>query len=92
MIAPTLHCRYNRATENTIVGERSVGDARLNYEEQIYLWFDFWLKGEQNDFKAKTPRVQYYTMGSNKWQASETWPPENTKLTSYYLKSNGQSQ
>jgi putative CocE/NonD family hydrolase len=91
VIAPTLHCRYNRATENTIVGERSVGDARLNYEEQIYLWFDFWLKGEQNDFKAKTPRVQYYTMGSNKWQASEAWPPENTKLTSYYLKSNGQA-
>ena len=91
VIAPTLHCRYNRATENTIVGERSVGDARLNYEEQIYLWFDFWLKGEQNDFKAKIPRVQYYTMGSNKWQASETWPPENAKLTSYYLKSNGQA-
>jgi len=91
VIAPTLHCRYNRATENTIVGERSVGDARLNYEEQIYLWFDFWLKGEQNDFKAKTPRVQYYTMGSNKWQASEAWPPENTKLISYYLKSNGQA-
>ncbi|MEL6142772.1 MAG: CocE/NonD family hydrolase, partial [Bacteroidota bacterium] len=36
VIAPTLHCRYTRATENTIVGERSVGDARLNYEEQIY--------------------------------------------------------
>jgi|TARA_B110000211_G_scaffold129614_1_gene148967 putative CocE/NonD family hydrolase len=91
VIAPTLHCRYNRATENTIVGERNVGDARLNYEEQIYLWFDFWLKGVQNDFKAKIPRVQYYTMGSNKWQASETWPPENAKLTSYYLKSNGQA-
>jgi hypothetical protein len=91
VIAPTLHCRYKRATENTIVGERNVGDARLNYEEQIYLWFDFWLKGVQNDFKAKIPRVQYYTMGSNKWQASETWPPENAKLTSYYLKSNGQA-
>ena len=91
VIAPTLHCRYNRATENTIVGERNVGDARLNYEEQIYLWFDFWLKGVQNDFKAKIPRVQYYTMGSNKWQASETWPPKNAKLTSYYLTSDGQA-
>ncbi|MEM6346706.1 MAG: CocE/NonD family hydrolase, partial [Bacteroidota bacterium] len=30
VIAPTLHCGYKRATENTIVGERSVGDARLN--------------------------------------------------------------
>jgi len=89
VIAPTLHCAYTRATENTIVGERNVGDARLNYDEQIYAWFDLWLKGEQNDFKEKTPRVQYYTMGINKWQASETWPPKQAKLTTYYLNSNG---
>jgi putative CocE/NonD family hydrolase len=89
VIAPTLHCSYTRATENTIVGERSVGDARLNYDEQIYGWFDLWLKGEENDFKEKTPRVQYYTMGSNKWQAAETWPPENATSTTFYLNSNG---
>ncbi len=89
VIAPTLHCGYTRATQNTIVGERSVGDARLNYDEQIYSWFDWWLKGEQTDFKKKTPRVQYYTMGSNTWQASETWPPEKATLTTYYLNSNG---
>ncbi len=89
VIAPTLHCAYTRATENTIVGERSVGDARLNYEEQIYAWFDLWLKGTQNDFKEKTPRVQYYTMGTNEWQASETWPPAKAKSTTYYLNSGG---
>jgi putative CocE/NonD family hydrolase len=89
VIAPTLHCGYTRATENTIVGERSVGDARLNYEEQIYSWWDLWLKGEKNDFKEKTPRVQFYTMGSNKWQASEEWPPADTKMVTYYLNSNG---
>ncbi|MAU16380.1 MAG: acylase [Muricauda sp.] len=89
VIAPTLHCAYKRATENTIVGERNVGDARLNYDEQIYAWFDMWLKGEKNDFKEKTPRVQYYTMGSNKWQAAETWPPENVKPTTFYLNSGG---
>ncbi len=89
VIAPTLHCRYTRATENTMVGERSVGDARLNYEEQIYNWFDFWLKGEKTDFKEKTPRVQYYTMGSNKWQAAEQWPPADSKMTTYYLNSTG---
>lgn len=89
VIAPTLHCGFTRATENTIVGQRSVGDARLNYDEQIYNWFDLMLKGKNNDFKAKTPRVQYYTMGSNKWQNSEVWPPENTEMTTFYLSSNG---
>ena len=91
VIAPTLHCAYARASKNTIVGERSVGDARLNYDEQIYDWLDLWLKGVKNDFKTKTPRVQYYTMGSNKWQSSETWPPENVTLKSYYLTSNGKA-
>lgn len=91
VIAPTLHCAYKRATENTIVGERSVGDARLNYDEQIYDWFDMWLKNEDNQFKDKTPRVQYYTMGSNKWQQSNEWPPENTVMTDYYLESEGQA-
>ena len=91
VIAPTLHCGYTRATENTMVGERSVGDARLNYDEQIYGWFDLWLKGEKNDFKEKTPRVQYYTMGSNKWQAANKWPPENTKMVTYYLNSDGEA-
>jgi len=89
VIAPTLHCRYTRATENTMVGDLNVGDARLNYEEQIYAWFDWLLKGEKNNFKSETPRVQYYTMGSNKWQSAETWPPQNTKLTTYYLNSQG---
>lgn len=91
VIAPTLHCRYSRATENTIVGERSVGDARLNYDEQMFSWFDLWLKGKQNDFKSKVPRVQYYTMGSNQWQSSDTWPPEGVSMQTFYLQSKGQA-
>ncbi len=91
VIAPTLHCAYKRATENTIVGERSVGDARLNYDEQIYGWFDYWLKGEQNGILQKIPKVQYYTMGSNKWQSSEVWPPASARMTTFYLNSGGKA-
>ena len=91
VIAPTLHCSYTRATENTIVGERSMGDARLDYDDQIYGWFDFLLKNEENDFKEKTPRVQYFTMGKNIWQASETWPTKNSELKTFYLNSDGKA-
>lgn len=91
VIAPTLHCAYKRATENTIVGERSVGDARLDYDDQIYKWFDLTLKGEDNDFKSTTPRVQYYTMGSNKWQSADTWPPKGAVMTDFYLTSSGKA-
>ena len=48
VIAPTLHCGYKRATENTMVGERNMGDARLDYDALTYGWFDHFLKGEDN--------------------------------------------
>lgn len=91
VIAPTLHCSFTRATENTIVGERSVGNARLNYNEQIYKWWDKWLKGNNNDFSAKTPKVQYFTMGLNQWQTAETWPPAGAQMQTMYLHSNGKA-
>ena len=87
VIAPTLHCGYKRATENTIVGERSMGDARLDYDALAYAWFDHFLKGEDNGFLQKQPKVTYFTMGSNKWQHSETWPPEGAKNVTLQLAS-----
>ena len=89
VIAPTLHCGFKRAKAETIVGELNVGDARLNYDEQIFMWFDYLLKGKNNLFRNKTPRVQYYTMGINKWQHSETWPPSDVVYETYFLNSKG---
>lgn len=91
VIAPVLHCSFTRATENTIVGERSVGDARLNYDEIITAWFDLWLKNEKSDAVAQMPKVQYFTMGSNKWQSSDVWPPAEAVMTTYYLDSEGKA-
>ncbi len=91
VIAPTLHCAYKRATENTVVGERSMGDARLNYDELTWAWFDRFLKGEQNGFLEKTPRVRYFTMGINKWQASDTWPPKGAQPLTFFLSSSGKA-
>ena len=91
VIAPTLHCSFKRATENTIVGERSVGDARLNYDELTYAWFDHFLKGENNGILEKMPRVRYYTMGLNKWQSSDTWPPSGAQPLSFFLASGGKA-
>ena len=91
VIAPVLHCSYKRATENTIVGERSVGDARLNYDELTWGWFDMLLKEQQNDFKSTQPRVRYYTMGSNKWQQAESFPLPNTEIKNFFLSSAGKA-
>ena len=48
VIAPVAHCAYTRATEDTVVGERSMGDARLDYQEIMYGFFDKFLKGAPN--------------------------------------------
>ena len=91
VIAPTLHCAYKRATENTLVGERSMGDARLNYDELTYAWFDRFLKGEDNGLLEKMPKVRYFTMGKNQWQASDTWPPRGAQPMTLYLGSGGKA-
>jgi uncharacterized protein len=89
VIAPTLHCGYKRATENTVVGERSMGDARLDYDALTYGWFDHFLKGEDNGVLQKMPRVRYFTMGINKWQSADTWPPAGAQPMTFYLASGG---
>jgi putative CocE/NonD family hydrolase len=85
MVAPVTHCAYTRAEENTLVGERSVGDARWDYSDLIYAWFDHWLKGEENGITDSLPKVRYYTMGANEWSASESWPPEGAETLTLYL-------
>jgi hypothetical protein len=89
VIAPVLHCSFTRATENTVIGQRSVGDARWNYDEVITAWFDRWLKGKENNTIAKLPKVTYYTMGKNIWQTSDVWPPKEAVMTPFFLDSKG---
>jgi hypothetical protein len=91
VIAPVLHCSYKRATENTMVGELSVGDARLPYDELTWGWFDMHLKGQANDFKKSNPRVRYYTMGANRWQSADSFPVPGTRMVPFYLSSNGKA-
>src|SRR2546428_1433468 len=91
IIAPVAHCSYNRATADTIVGERSMGDARLDYNDIVYGFFDRFLKGENNARLASLPKVTYFTMGINKWQSADTWPPAGAQPTTFYLTSAGKA-
>ena len=89
VIAPVAHCSFTRATENTVVGERSMGDARLDYNEIVYGFFDKFLKGDKDTRIDKLPKVTYFTMGLNKWQTSDTWPPAGAMPMTLYLSSAG---
>ncbi len=89
VIAPTPHCRFETDNKETIVGERNMGDVRFDYEGLTTRWFDHWLKGEKNGVLEQTPRVQYYSMGANRWRSSSTWPPERSEALTFYLASDG---
>jgi putative CocE/NonD family hydrolase len=88
IIAPTLHCAQLGATEHTVVGERDMGDARLDYIALVQDWFDHFVKGINNDV-TKQPRVRAYMMGSNQWRTYDTWPPKEAHEVTYYLDSDG---
>ena len=91
IVAPVAHCAFTRATKDTVVGERSMGDARLDYQEIMYGFFDRFLKGEASPRLEALPKVTYFTMGSNQWQTSHTWPPEGAKERTLYLASGGKA-
>jgi len=89
IIAPVSHCAYTRATEDTVVGERSMGDARYDYNEIMYSFFDRFLKGDQSPRLDALPKVTYFLMGANKWQTSDRWPPAGAQPMTMYLASAG---
>jgi putative CocE/NonD family hydrolase len=91
VIAPVAHCRYAQLGPKTVVGERDMGDTSFKVDGAIYDWFDRWLKGNTKAFPASTPHVQYYMMGSNRWQSDAQWPPANAKTMRLYLRSNGKA-
>jgi hypothetical protein len=91
VIAPVAHCSYTRATADTVVGERSMGDARLNYQDIVDAFFDKFVKGAASPVLDALPKVTYYTMGLNKWQSSDTWPPRGAQPMTFFLSSGGQA-
>jgi hypothetical protein len=91
IIAPVAHCAFRRSSENTVVGERAMGDTRLDYDEITYGFFDRFLKGDAGGRLATLPKVTYFTMGSNTWQTSDVWPPAGSQPMTLYLSSGGRA-
>lgn len=92
IIAPTKHCAFinSDGSEQLTVGERDMGDVRLDYRGILYRWYDHWLKGDDNGI-TDMPKVQYYLMGKNEWRNSDVWPLANTDYRKFYLHSDGRA-
>ena len=89
IVGPTAHCQMGRVeSENFVIGERNVGDARYDYAGFIIRWYDRWLKGIENGIE-KEPRVRVYNMGDKAWKTYATWPPAGAQKVTYFLDSDG---
>ncbi|MFQ5562828.1 MAG: CocE/NonD family hydrolase [Parvularculaceae bacterium] len=85
-VGPNLHCRFYRDSVGE-VGDRTFENAALDYFELVFDFFDRYVKGERNGFERKTPPVQYYEMGADKWRSDRNWPPRGSREVTFYLDS-----
>lgn len=90
IIGPGTHCGYPYATEQTFVGARDLGDARLDFWGIQLKWYDYWLKGIDNGI-TDMPKIHYYLMGKNQWRSAGQWPLANTTYKKLYLHSGGKA-
>lgn len=91
VIGPNPHCQFWQLGRDYKVGARDMGDASFPVSGQIWAFFDRWLKGDTKAFPSGTPRVRYFTMGLNRWQADGQWPPKAARPVRMYLRSGGRA-
>ena len=89
VIAPVEHCNIVGLKEKTVVGERDMGDTRLDLIGELYAFFDRFVASDVNAMADDTPRVRYYTMGANRWSEADDWPPPAAEEVRLYLVSGG---
>ena len=67
------------------IGDVTFGSqAVLDMNATIVKWYDFAIKGKQNEFATEAP-VKIFVMGDNVWRAEKEFPLARTRYTKYYL-------
>ncbi len=64
------------------------GESGFDKTAEILKFFDHYLKGMDTGIE-KEPRVNYFTLGEERWKSSSGWPPENSYYHSFYLEGDG---
>ena len=68
----------------------ALGNNALRYDMDLicFAWLERHVNGVDNGIE-KTPKVEYYTMGSNEWKSADNWPVPGTKELVLYLDGDG---
>ncbi|HEY7800843.1 MAG TPA: CocE/NonD family hydrolase, partial [Hyphomonadaceae bacterium] len=91
IVGPSNHCAFAALGPNFKSGDRSLGDATMDVNGEVWKFFDRFLKGDAQRFPSTTPKIRYFTMGENKWKTADQWPPKQAQETRLYLRSNGRA-
>ncbi len=62
--------------------------AGFDHAAELIKFFDYHLKGIQNGLNEEAP-VHYFTLGADKWQAADNWPPYGSMPMVFYLTEKG---
>lgn len=71
------HCSFGRETENTMIGDLDLGDARFAHVGSVLAWFDRWLRPAA-DPAPMPPTFQAY-MGDGNWLATDSLQAEQSQ-------------
>src|SRR5579883_472068 len=92
IMGPWAHLFPYDMPSSTGTGDIDFGDEALIDLRQTFLkWFDYWLKDVDTGIMDGPP-VRVFTMGVNRWQTLEDWPPPNAHEVHWYLHSGGNAE
>ncbi len=60
------------------------GHSAVNPDDELLRLFDFYLK-DASDRPLPAKPISYFTFGTNKWSATDRWPPADTQPLNFYL-------
>ncbi|MCP1213459.1 CocE/NonD family hydrolase [Acetobacter okinawensis] len=85
VIGPWDHIGWGRPDSSVSPRLKAIGPvANSPVNELMLLWFDHVLKGMDNGVQTG-PRVDYFTMGENRWHTASSWPIAGTQYQKWYL-------
>ena len=85
------HCAFGRETQATKIGDRDLGDARLDYTGRQIAWLNRWLKDDVAALTPKSPII-VYVAGANRWVEFDAVPwAGRDPARVFYLSSGGRA-
>lgn len=91
IIGPWEHIGWGRSDAVVSPRLKDIGPVANSPVNELTVQFlDHVLKGKDNGLKDG-PRVDYFTMGENRWHSASSFPVEGTQYVTWYLGSKGRA-